>query len=229
MRGRAVSRCFCAEFASEAAPPRWLAHCFLVVKSMSTPPDTPFRWRDLWLAPSLLSWARLPLAACFPFVVDKPIAALAVLAAAGLSDVLDGWVARRYGLVTATGTVLDPITDKLFVTTVALTLVLDRYLSLSSVVLLSLREVGELPLVLWYATSKAARSARAATPSANLGGKLATALQFATVAWALARLPALDLWIGVTALSGVLAAIGYWRRALRLNRPHLRITHAPHH
>jgi cardiolipin synthase (CMP-forming) len=173
------------------------------------------RLRHLVLAPALLSWARVPLAVCFPLVVDRPVAALGVLLAAGLSDVLDGWVARRRGLTTATGAVLDPITDKLFVLTVAVTLVATGRLSIGSVLLLSTRELGELPLAVWYAWKRAGRSSASETPMANVGGKLATCLQFAAVAWALFRLPRLEWSIAATATAGVLAAIGYWSRALR--------------
>ena len=172
-------------------------------------------FRDLLLAPALLSWVRLPLAACFVVFVDRPVAALAVLAAAGLSDVLDGWVARRFGLVTATGAALDPITDKLFVLTVAATLVASGHLSVTAVLLLSTREIGELPLVVWFVCSPTARSVRAAAPSANVGGKLATVLQFAAVSWALLGQPRLELCIAAASAAGALAALGYWRRTLR--------------
>jgi cardiolipin synthase len=101
-----------------------------------------YRASDLLLPPAWLSLSRVLLAACFPLVVDVPLVALAVLILAGVSDVLDGWVARRYGLVTATGAALDPITDKLFVLTVAVTLVSSGHLSLGEVLLLSTR--------IWY-------------------------------------------------------------------------------
>ncbi len=181
-----------------------------------------FRARDLWIAPAWFSWVRLPLAACFPLVIDRPAAALGVLVAAGISDVLDGWIARRYRLVTAAGTVLDPITDKLFVLTVAITLVMSGRLSTEMVLLLSTRELGEVPLVVWYTLSPRARSARTAAPSANVGGKLATSLQFGAVAWAIFRQPHLELWVAATAIAGGLAAIAYWRRALRAPQPNHR-------
>ncbi|MBS2018843.1 MAG: CDP-alcohol phosphatidyltransferase family protein [Deltaproteobacteria bacterium] len=72
--------------------------------------------RDLVRVPGLLSLSRLPLAVAFGFtVVSQPPLALTFLALAGLSDVLDGWYARRYGQATRTGAVLDAIVDKVFV------------------------------------------------------------------------------------------------------------------
>ena len=171
-----------------------------------------YRARDLVRVPGLLSLSRVPLAAAFPFVLGRPLVALGVLAAAGLSDVLDGWYARRFGQVTPTGTALDPVTDKLFVTTVAVSLVVGGYFSVLDVVLLSAREIGELPLVVWLAFNHDARSRRADHPSANLPGKLATALQFGTATAALFHMPHLAWLIDGTAAVGVLAATSYWIR-----------------
>jgi cardiolipin synthase (CMP-forming) len=174
-----------------------------------------YRLRDLLLPPGLLSLARIPLAVCFPLLIDRPPAAVGVLLLAGFTDVLDGWIARRYRLVTATGTALDPITDKLFVLTVAITLVVSGRLPVGAVVLLSTREIGELPLLAWFALSPRARASRGPQPSANVPGKIATFLQFGAVAWALARAPGLVVPLAITAVGGAFAALSYWHRALR--------------
>jgi cardiolipin synthase (CMP-forming) len=173
-----------------------------------------YRWRDVFLAPGLLSLARVPLALAFPFVVEETAWALAVIVLAGVTDVLDGYCARRFGQATPTGAALDPITDKLFVLTVAVTLVVTGRFSLGAVLLLSTREVLELPLVVWFALSPRARSARAEKPMANALGKLATALQFLAVFSTLLRWSITEVWIGATAVVGVLAALSYWLRAL---------------
>lgn len=174
-----------------------------------------YRVRDLWSPPGLVSLARIPLAAAFPFVAEQPLSAVLVLFAAGASDVLDGWLARRYGWVSATGCALDPVSDKLFVLTVVITLVVTGVLSPWAVLLLSTRELGELPLVVRLVANASLRRRRGEHPAANLPGKLATVLQFVTVAWALARFDGLALWLGVTALAGALAAVSYWRRELQ--------------
>jgi cardiolipin synthase len=171
--------------------------------------------RDLVRVPGLLSLTRVPLAAAFPFAVGRPPLALGILLGAGLSDVLDGWYARRFGEATATGAALDPVTDKLFVLTVAITLLVTGQLTAVSVLLLSTREIGELPLVLWVALSPGARKARAEQPLANVAGKAATVLQFASVSAALFHAPHEDLWVDATAVLGVVAAVTYWQRALR--------------
>jgi cardiolipin synthase (CMP-forming) len=174
-----------------------------------------YRARDLVRVPGLLTLSRLPLAAAFPLLLAHPLAALGVLAGAGLSDVLDGWIARRSGQVTPTGAALDPVTDKIFVTTVAVSLVVGGYLSILDVVLLSTREIGEIPLVVWLTANREARSRRAEQPMANLPGKLATALQFGTATAALLRMPHLGWLIDATAGVGVLAAVSYWAREMR--------------
>ena len=86
------------------------------------------------------------------------------------------------------------------------------YLSAFDVVLLSAREIGELPLVVWLAFNHDARSRRVDHPSANVPGKLATALQFGTATAALFRMPHLAWLIDGTAAVGVLAAASYWIR-----------------
>jgi cardiolipin synthase len=173
-----------------------------------------YRARDLLLPPSLVSFLRVPLAAAFPLVHDRPWLAFGVLAASGLSDVLDGWWARRFKQATAIGAVVDPITDKVFVLTVVATLVRAGDLSPAAVVLLSTREIGELPLVVWLSLSATARRRRK-DHKANLPGKAATALQFATVVAALFHARWTPVLIGITAVAGVVAAASYWRRALQ--------------
>ena len=54
------------------------------------------------------------------------IAASIVFIAAALTDWLDGWIARRFGMTSAFGEFLDPVADKLMVATTLFLLVQDN-------------------------------------------------------------------------------------------------------
>ncbi len=180
------------------------------------PPIGPWvRWkRDLVGIPGLLSLARLPLAGLFVVVARTPRLAFAVLVASAVTDVLDGWYARRFRQTSATGTVLDPIADKVFVLVVLVTLLEQRNLSITSAMLLCTREALELPLVLYVAARHKGVHAETEPPLANAAGKLATGLQFATIAFAICRSPATPRLVVATALAGAAAGVTYWVRAL---------------
>lgn len=169
----------------------------------------PYRARDLVRVPGLLSLCRLPLAVVFPFCIGRPGAALAVLAAAAGSDVLDGWYARRFHEETRTGALLDGVMDKVFVLTVVGTLVATGLITIVQVLLLAAREIGELALV---ATALVLRPRPLGSHrSASFLGKLATVLQFATVVLVIVHAPLLGVAFAVTAACGALAAGEYWR------------------
>jgi cardiolipin synthase len=50
-------------------------------------------------------------------LTHRDVLALLVLMGSGISDYLDGKIARRYGLVTKLGQYLDPIADRLYIVT----------------------------------------------------------------------------------------------------------------
>jgi phosphatidylglycerophosphate synthase len=171
--------------------------------------------RDVLSLPGLLSLSRVALALCFPFVVDRPWLALTTIAAAGLSDVLDGYIARRQGGGTPTGAALDPVTDKIFATAVMLSLIASERLPLGWAALLSLRELLELPLLLWLLSIPRARAVRAAHLKANWLGKLTTVLQLGALVAVLFERRHVFAWVVATALAGAVAAALYWVRFIQ--------------
>ncbi|WPX07608.1 CDP-diacylglycerol--glycerol-3-phosphate 3-phosphatidyltransferase [Anaerocellum danielii] len=54
--------------------------------------------------------------------------ALSVFLLSGLTDILDGFIARRYNMVTQFGKLFDPLADKLMILTVLWCLVLKEYI-----------------------------------------------------------------------------------------------------
>jgi CDP-diacylglycerol--glycerol-3-phosphate 3-phosphatidyltransferase/cardiolipin synthase len=140
-----------------------------------------------------------------------------VLALAAGTDILDGYIARRYGLATPTGAVVDGVTDKLFVGVVLTTLLLTNTMSVAELVLLGTRELGELPLLVWVAASAKARR-RKVEDQANVFGKAATVLQFSAIVAMLVHSPIRTVLVALTVLVGAGAAVSYWHRVIVARR-----------
>ncbi|MER7167767.1 CDP-diacylglycerol--glycerol-3-phosphate 3-phosphatidyltransferase [Micromonospora sp. NPDC000207] len=150
--------------------------------------------------------------------MDRPgwqIVACLTFAFASATDVVDGWIARRFSLVTAVGKVADPIADKAL--TGAALLLLSWYGDLSWWVtgLILAREVGVTALRFWVI--------RHGVIAASRGGKLKTALQIVAIVWYLWPLPdplaAVGGWIMAAAVVvTVVTGFDYALRAWRLRR-----------
>jgi phosphatidylglycerophosphate synthase len=163
--------------------------------------------RDLFRVPGLLSLARIPLGVLFPMVVGRSEVAVGLLVTAGVTDIADGWYARRFHEETPMGRVIDPITDKAFVMFVVGTLTAFRELSLVEALLLGTRELCEVLLFVYgtFAWRGLPRPAR----GANRWGKIATVMQFATVTALLVRAPQRTVWILAASVVGGVAAVSY--------------------
>ena len=164
---------------------------------------------DALSLPGLLSLSRLPLALTVPFVWSRPPVAVGVLGLAALTDVLDGWLARKLNQVTDTGAVLDPIMDKTFVLAVTATMIAARIVTPTEAALLATREIVELPLLAYVIGFHVEGDRRA-----NLAGKITTVLQFLAVGAILVHAPHRAFIVGATAAAGVVAGFTYWARAL---------------
>src|SRR5579863_8950446 len=103
-----------------------------------------------WNLPNLLTYGRL---AAVPLVVALLLwpaehwmrwTALAIFIAAGVTDFLDGYLARAWGQQSSLGRMLDPIADKLLVAAVLMMLVADHSIvsySLWAAIVILCREI----------------------------------------------------------------------------------------
>jgi cardiolipin synthase len=174
------------------------------------------RPRDLISVPGLLTLSRLGFAVIFPFVVNRPALALAVLIASAVSDMLDGWYARQFKRCSVTGAVLDPITDKVFAMSVVGSLILVGKLHMGWAVLLFVRELVELPLTVWLTVDRRGKQMRAEELHSNLLGKATTATQFvALVALVVNWRSTFFVSLTATAVLGAVAAWSYYRHFRR--------------
>jgi CDP-diacylglycerol--glycerol-3-phosphate 3-phosphatidyltransferase len=143
------------------------------------------------------------------------ILACVTFCVASATDFADGWIARRYQLVTSFGKVADPIADKAL--TGSALVLLSAYDQLSWWVtgLILLREWGVTALRFWVI--------RYGVIPASRGGKLKTALQTAAIAWFLWPVPEPFDVVGTVLMIAALivtmvTGVDYVLQALRLRR-----------
>jgi cardiolipin synthase len=93
--------------------------------------------------PNLLSILRIALVPVFLwFLLDEFfLAAIVVLAIAGLTDFLDGYLARKLNQITKLGKMLDPVADRLYIFATLLALSVTGYVPWWLAALVILRDV----------------------------------------------------------------------------------------
>lgn len=143
--------------------------------------------------PNLISIGRLLL---LPVIVAlawadteaAAYAAAAMFVVGALSDILDGYLARRHDMTTTTGAWLDPLSDKLFVATPLVALALDDRFPWWAVVVVIGRELA-VSVLRWRLDKRSV-----SMPASN-AGKLKTLSQvFAVMIYLLPLSPAWDPW-----------------------------------
>ncbi len=181
------------------------------------------REREL-LLPNLLSFSRIPLAGLLWVAPFEPAWTLPVLAVAGITDVLDGWLARRarrrraamhdpgaWAAHETRGAFIDGLADKVFVVSTVGVLAYTIGPAWWLLVVLAMREVLFVPLMLAY---------RAAPPklrqrvdfTAGFPGTAATLAQFSAVVLGLLRSPHFDRAAIVAGFLGAAATLVYVTR-----------------
>lgn len=89
---------------------------------------------------TLIRIVLLPVIA-WRYRIGDRTSALIVYLAAMLTDVLDGWIARKTGQITSVGRLLDPIADKLSLLTLLVLFVMDRQIPTGVLVVICLKEI----------------------------------------------------------------------------------------
>jgi CDP-diacylglycerol---glycerol-3-phosphate 3-phosphatidyltransferase len=176
-----------------------------------------------WNLPNTLTWTRIatiPLIVLLfymPYPWADPAAGL-LFAAAGITDSLDGYFARRLGQISRLGAFLDPVADKLIVA-VALILLVSRdaraLIVLTAAIIIG-REITISALREWMAEIGARR-----TVAVSQLGKCKTILQIVGLSLMLYRVPFLSLptyrlGVGLTEIAAaatLLSMVMYLRAA----------------
>jgi cardiolipin synthase len=189
--------------------------------------DEPHVSTQVLTVPNVLSALRLVGVPVFLWAIltEHDALALVLLAASGITDWLDGKIARRYGLVSRVGELLDPVADRLYIASTLLGLawrdivpwwlvglLLARELFMAGVVLVAKRH-GWVGLPVHFAGKAATFNLLYAFPLLLLADGDSTAARVAEpIAWGFA-------WWGVALywFSAVLYAVQL-RRLLAFGR-----------
>jgi CDP-diacylglycerol--glycerol-3-phosphate 3-phosphatidyltransferase len=176
-----------------------------------------------WTVPNILTWIRI---AAIPLVILAfyapyhwaNLAACVVFAAAGITDTLDGYLARKLGQITRLGAFLDPVADKLIVAT-ALVLLVSKdptVLTVLMAIVIIGREIAISALREWMAELGQRRKV-----AVSVLGKYKTIFQVVGLAMMFYRsdllgLPIYKIGMGLTVLAAVLtlvSMVAYMRAA----------------
>ncbi|MDC0719316.1 CDP-diacylglycerol--glycerol-3-phosphate 3-phosphatidyltransferase [Nannocystis bainbridge] len=150
--------------------------------------------REILNLPNMITIGRVFLIPPVLMLIDKTDPWRCVLASllftvASLLDLIDGWLARRAGLVTVFGKFVDPLADKIMVSAVLIYLVMDDRAPAWLVVLLLTRE--------FYINGlRSLASSENIIIAASAGGKAKTAFQLTGISFLLMhfryRLPGVE-------------------------------------
>jgi CDP-diacylglycerol--glycerol-3-phosphate 3-phosphatidyltransferase len=193
---------------------------------MTNPPETGTDSTAASMAPKVSAWnianvvtvIRLAMVPFFVVCLFLPgsgwrAAALVVFMVASLTDLLDGELARRYGLITDFGKIADPLADKALIGAALISLsILDELPWWMTIVILG-RELGV--TILRFAVI------RHGVIPASYGGKVKTVLQIAAiVSYIWPGVPEPIRWIvmGAAAVVTVGTGLDYVIRAIKLRQ-----------
>ena len=162
-----------------------------------------------------MSLSRVVLALAF-VLVSEPWDRIALIAVAGLTDFMDGWLARHKKAESATGALLDPIADRIFVLVAISTYLVEGQLTTGQYFIFLTRDLAT---AVGFVVAKIIPTLRPAVFRARMLGKIVTVVQMVTLV-AIILVPELTwmliLTIGVVSAASIVDyTIALWRGRAR--------------
>jgi cardiolipin synthase len=152
--------------------------------------------------PNIISLSRVLLAAGF-VVVERVDVRLGLVGLAGITDFLDGWLARRARWTTRLGALIDPFADRVFALVAVSTFLFMGELSTAGYFIMISRD---LMTAIGFLVSRFVPWLQSVEFKARMSGKIVTVLQLITFV-ALLGLPSLVtpcLWlVGITSVYSI--------------------------
>ncbi|MFF2483683.1 CDP-alcohol phosphatidyltransferase family protein [Paenibacillus sp. NPDC058071] len=165
--------------------------------------------------PNLLTSLRFVMIPFYVVVFAKGhmIPAFLVVVAAGVTDILDGYIARRSGQVTTIGMMLDPLADKLMFITVIVSLLVSGLIPWEAAAAIFLRDAGMIlgGLFFHFRGKK--------TVPANWMGKLTTVLFYLGIMFVFFKAPFAEAYFWAVIAFSFATSIMYIVLFKALNKP----------
>lgn len=159
--------------------------------------------------PNILTSIRFLLVPLFVYVFfnesqESIVYATYIFVLAGITDVLDGYLARKYNLITKWGQAMDPLADKLMLITVLICFTIKDYLPVLIIIIVGLKEILMIlgGLFLYYKKDKI-------VVPANKFGKIATVNFYIAILYMAFKLPYSIIPISLAMLFAVFALVKY--------------------
>jgi phosphatidylglycerophosphate synthase len=165
--------------------------------------------------PNTLSLSRVVLALAF-VLVSEPWDRIALIAVAGFTDLIDGWLARRGKSESTAGALLDPIADRIFVLVAISTYLIEGQLTTGQYFIFLTRDLAT---AVGFLVAKIVPVLRPAVFRARMLGKIVTVVQLITLV-AIILVPELTrvlvMTIGVISAASIIDyTIALWRGRAR--------------
>ncbi len=162
-----------------------------------------------------MSLSRVVLALAF-VLVSEPWDRIALIAVAGLTDFMDGWLARHKKSESSAGALLDPIADRIFVLVAISTYLVEGQLTTTQYFVFLTRDLAT---ALGFVVAKIIPTLRPAVFRARMLGKIVTVLQLVTLV-TIILVPELTqvlvVTIGVVSAASIVDyTIALWRERAR--------------
>ncbi|KAL9473736.1 hypothetical protein ACSS6W_008116 [Trichoderma asperelloides] len=108
------------------------------------PKSDPSVHENIYTIPNFLTVTRIAASPVIGYLIlqDANTWAVGLLAYAGLSDLVDGWIARRWNRRTVVGTIIDPMADKILMTILTVCLAVKGALPVWVASIILGRDVG---------------------------------------------------------------------------------------
>jgi len=165
--------------------------------------------------PNTISLSRVVLALAF-VLFSEPLERIALIAVAGFTDLIDGWLARRGKSESTAGALLDPIADRIFVLAAISTCLIEDKLTTGQYFIFLTRDLAT---AVGFVVAKIIPALRPAVFRARMLGKVVTVVQLVTLV-AIILVPEttgkLIMTIGVISVASIVDyTITLWRSRAR--------------